>query len=102
IRVPEGLRAWEQEVWPGLQNQNNDLLPDWLAADPREAARDAVQAAAEIDATIAQLDPALVAAIQGTSIFGRRRPWVIDRSIHREEHLAEIEPALAAEGSDVG
>jgi DinB superfamily len=102
IRTPEGLHAWEQEVWPSLQNQNNDLQPDWLAADPREAARDAVLAAAEIDSKITRLAPALVAAIQGTSIFGRRRHWVIDRSIHREEHLAEIERAVAADRRNAG
>jgi uncharacterized damage-inducible protein DinB len=101
IRTPEGLRAWEQEVWPSLQNQNEDLQPEWLAANSQEAACDAVMAATEIDATIPQLDPALVAAIQATSIFGRRRPWVIDRSIHREDHLAEIERALKMERSDV-
>lgn len=55
-----------------------------------------MDAAASLDAKIESLSSELTEVILATSLFGRRRPWVLDRSIHRDEHLAEIERALGA------
>ena len=70
------------------------MLARWLEADPHDAAQQAIAAAEDLDQKVEALLPGLVKAILGTTLWGRRRPWVLDRSIHRSEHLDEIEKAL--------
>lgn len=93
------LQEWDQAARIRLRGQNDDLLPDWLTADPGSIGREVVAAADHLDARIESLSPGLTAVILQTSLFGRRRPWVLDRSIHRHEHLDAIERVLASSES---
>jgi hypothetical protein len=69
----------------------NDLsLPLWAAIPPREAARLAIETATALDRQLEGYSPALLEQIQ---TYNRR--WV-DRSLHRSEHLDQIDAALAA------
>jgi hypothetical protein len=68
----------------------NDLsLPLWTAIPPREAARLAVKSAQAVDRRLEDFPPALLEAI-----YNLNERWVV-RSLHRNEHLDEIEAALA-------
>ncbi len=67
----------------------NDIsLPLWAAIPPRTAAELAVASAEALDRRLAELPAAQVAAIRV-----RSERWV-DRSLHRNAHLDEIEAAL--------
>jgi hypothetical protein len=67
----------------------NDLsLPLWAAIPPREAARIAIETAEELDRRLEAFAPALLEEIQA---YNKR--WV-DRSLHRGEHLDEVDAAL--------
>ena len=99
IATAAALRAWDRDAQAHLRGQNGARLAGWLAVDPRRASREVLDATETLDGRIARLSPQLMALILGTSLFGRRRPWVLDRSIHRDEHLDEIERALAAVSS---
>ena len=69
-----------------LTNVLNDAgLAQWRALDPRRAATDMLIAAEEVDREIASLPVDLVAEAN------ERHPRAIDRSLHRESHLADIE-----------
>ena len=73
---------------------NGGLPQSWAAfaaADAKAAVADALAAAREVDATIA----ALPAETPFTAILGER-PALLDRSIHRYEHLAALKGALNA------
>ncbi len=93
-RTLERLEEWERsgvQIVPTDPDPINDgLLPEWLAMDPREAARAAVAAAEAVDAKVASLSGELVAEILA------RRPRTLVRATHRLDHLAEIERALGA------
>ena len=67
---------------------NTAAVADWLAV-PSRAARQAVEAAEALDRTIAALPPTVVAEIRARGL-----PRLLDRSIHRREHLDAIEAAL--------
>jgi hypothetical protein len=67
----------------------NDLsLPLWAAIPPREAARIAIETSEDLDRQIEAFPPDLLAEIQA---YNKR--WV-DRSLHRGEHLNEVDAAL--------
>ena len=67
----------------------NDLsLPLWAAIPPREAARIAIETSEELDRCLEAFSPALLEEIQA---YNKR--WV-DRSLHRGEHLDEVDAAL--------
>ena len=67
----------------------NDLsLPLWAAIPPREAARIAIETADECDRRLEAFPPELLEQIQA---YNKR--WV-DRSLHRGEHLGEVDAAL--------
>src|SRR5215212_8190569 len=67
----------------------NDLsLPLWAAIPPRAAARIAIDTSEELDRRLKAFPPALAAEIQA---YNKR--WV-DRSLHRGEHLDEVDAAL--------
>ena len=64
---------------------NDAALPQWRALDPRAAAADMLVAAEEVDREIAALPADLVAEAN------ERYPRAIERSLHRQSHLADIE-----------
>ncbi len=67
----------------------NDLaLASWSAIPPREAHRLAVEAAEAMDAKVAGYPAELVAAVEAVN-----ERW-IRRSLHRNEHLEEVDEAL--------
>ena len=94
------LARWRRHLHDGppivsLPDQAQDFVNEagmeqWLALPRREAARQAVAAAEEVDRAIAQLPPE---AVEAAHAKGSRR--LLDRSAHRREHLDEIERALA-------
>ena len=63
-------------------------LPGWLALEPARAAALALEAAEAVDRRIAALPAAAIADAVATG-----RPVMLDRSLHREAHLDEIERA---------
>ncbi|MBF6613747.1 MAG: maleylpyruvate isomerase N-terminal domain-containing protein [Chloroflexi bacterium] len=71
---------------------NSAGFAQWLALPPREAARQAVEAAEAVDRKIASL-PAdrLDAYMKGG---GKHEHRMVDRSIHRKAHIDEIAGAL--------
>jgi hypothetical protein len=88
------LEEWERTgvQWtPSDADAINDgMLAEWSNLAPQEAAQQAVEAAEAIDRKVAALSPPLVEAILSA---GRLRS--LDRSLHRREHLDEIEKMLA-------
>lgn len=68
---------------------NPAALRDWLALAPEYVLREVISAADAVDRRIAQLNPELAAAVVAG---GRQR--VIDRSVHRGEHLDQVERAI--------
>ena len=68
----------------------NDLsLPLWATIPPREAARIAIESAESLDTRLATFPSELLEAI-----YHRNERWVV-RALHRNEHLDEVESALA-------
>lgn len=71
----------------GLADLVNDAsVPGWALIPPRDAARMALAAAGETNATIAALGVNAVDAVVAAG-------WdsLLDRSIHRDEHIAALE-----------
>ncbi len=67
---------------------NDVALPLWAAIPPREAARLAIESAEAVDRRLEKFPRALLEAA-----YAEYKPRVV-RSIHRNEHLDEIEAAL--------
>jgi Mycothiol maleylpyruvate isomerase N-terminal domain len=72
-----------------IEMLNDAALPEWALIPARAAADECVRAADEIDRFIASLDADTVARLEGSD---RRR--LVDRSLHRGEHLEAIERAF--------
>lgn len=70
---------------------NDSALPIWLALSPVAAGKQALLAAEAVDRAVEAAPAELVEAVLAA---GRPR---LDRSIHREKHLPDIERALASE-----
>jgi hypothetical protein len=70
---------------------NDSALPIWLALSPVAAGNLALSAAAAVDRAVEAAPAELIEAVVAA---GRPR---LDRSIHREKHLPDIERALASE-----
>lgn len=87
------LRTGSWPPFPGADAINVTGLPTWQAVPLRDAARRAVEAAAEVDARIVALPDAQ------TEVFWRENPGILDRSRHRRAHLDAIELALRNGGS---
>ena len=69
----------------------NDALLGLLAAVPDDRAGGvALAAAREVEGLIAELPSSALEAVRGEG-----RPRLVDRSLHRNEHLDEIERALS-------
>ena len=88
-------QSWEREgmryVPLELDVLNGALLPQWLAIPPREALRQAVRAAEEIDSKIEGLPPQLVEEYRTSD----QAKWMLETWEHRREHLDEIEHVLS-------
>ncbi len=97
------LTGWELEETGGEAERhfstdveqdmiNSAGFAQWLALPPREAARQAVEAAEAVDRKIASLPvDRLDAYIKGG---GEHEHRMADRSVHRRAHIDEIEEAL--------
>ena len=72
-----------------IEMLNDAAIPEWSMLPPRAAADECVRAADEIDRFIASLDDGVVARISESD---RRR--LVERSLHRGEHLEAIEQAF--------
>jgi uncharacterized damage-inducible protein DinB len=71
---------------------NDGLVSSWTAlaaADPRAVAAEVVAAADEVDSIVSSL-PASVRV----GVILAERPALLDRSLHRTEHLADLDLAL--------
>jgi hypothetical protein len=84
------MTEWDGKLSvPGVDIVVNDLsLPLWAAIPPREAARLAIENAQALDERLEKFPPALLDEI---SAYNKR--WV-NRSLHRGEHLDEVDAAL--------
>ena len=79
----------------GLDDELPDLInaaaiPGWRVLDPRRAATLVVTAAEDLDSLIAGLPTGSV-----DGVLAEGRPRLLDRSLHRAEHIAMIEGRLA-------
>ena len=72
-----------------LELINDASLQQWAVIPPRTAVQDCLAAAAEIDALIGSLEADVV-----SEVVKARRERVVDRSLHRGEHLTTIETAF--------
>lgn len=92
-RTLSTLEEWEhsgvQVVRVDPDPINDAMLPQWLAMPPRQALAEALSAAEQVDAKVQSLPAETLAAILA------QRPRSVIRAIHRNEHLDEIERALA-------
>jgi len=95
-RVLVLIRRWKQVgIGPSpidIDGVNDAMKPLCLAIPPREAARLAVNAAEAVDAELANLPEDLKSGIHRLVQEGKFR---LNRSIHRNEHLDQIERILA-------
>jgi hypothetical protein len=91
-RMLDGLDRTEQAgtvTFPEIDLVVNDLsLSFWAAIPPADAVRLAVESAAALDQRLEGYPPALL-----EELYHRNQRWV-DRSLHRNTHLDEIEAAL--------
>lgn len=70
---------------------NDELLPEWRSIPASDAAGEVLAAADAVDGIVAAAPPELVEEM-------RRTGWErsVDRSLHRNEHLDEIERGLGS------
>jgi hypothetical protein len=86
-RTPLPIDDALQELIQELINEAS--LQQWVVIPPRTAVEDCLAAAAEIDALIASLAADVV-----SELVRARRERLVDRSLHRGEHLDLIEAAF--------
>jgi hypothetical protein len=88
------LQQWSDRGYshPGHDEQviNAAALADWLAAPTEYVRQEVLRAAAAADSTAAAVGDAL-----GEAIVAGDSRWALERHLHREEHIAQIERALA-------
>ena len=90
-----GLAAERGERTPmvvddGLMDRINDAsLRQWMSIPPRVAVEECASAAAELDAFIAGIGEDV-----RSELASEDRERLVDRSLHREEHLRTIEAAF--------
>lgn len=88
--VLDKTRQSGQVFIPEIDIFVNDLsLPLWAAIPPREAARIAVEQAELLDRQLEAFPPELL-----EQVYTANQRWV-ERALHRSEHLAEVDAALA-------
>jgi hypothetical protein len=71
-----------------LELINDASLQQWVAIPPRAAVEDCLAAADQLNDLIGSLDDDVVEAVK------RRRPRLVNRSLHRAEHVVTIEAAF--------
>jgi hypothetical protein len=90
-----GLAAERGEPKPmvvddGLMDRINDAsLSQWMSIPPRVAVEGCAAAASELDAFVARMDEDV-----RSELIAEGRERLVDRSLHREEHLRTIEAAF--------
>jgi hypothetical protein len=72
---------------------NHAALPQWLGVTPDVAVQECLEAAETFDRFIRSLDRELI-----SRVFDEGRPRLVDRSIHRSEHLDTIQTAFPNRG----
>jgi hypothetical protein len=72
-----------------LELINDASLQQWGVIPPRTAVQDCLAAATEVDALIRSLEGDVV-----SEVMQEQRERLVDRSLHRGEHLATIEAAF--------
>ncbi len=76
-------------TFPEIDLVVNDLsLPLWAVIPPREALRIAIEACEEVDKRLETYQQKLL-----EEVYGKYERWVF-RSLHRNEHLDEVDAAL--------
>ena len=70
---------------------NGAAIPAWRIVDSRRLGALVVTAAGDVDELIAALSPE---SVEG--VLAEGRPRLLDRSLHRAEHIATIEARLSA------
>ena len=82
-------RSTPADLPDGLQDLINDAsFATWSALSPADAAAQAVAAAEEVDAFLATVDGSLA-----DQLIAEGRVRLVDRSLHRRQHLEAIERA---------
>ena len=90
------LEAWRRHdvplnQWAKDETVLNDvLLPLWRTLEPREALAQAVKTAEALDRVVEDLTP-----VEAKSVAAQRSR-ALDRSVHRSEHLDEIDRAVGS------
>ena len=93
-RAVGALEAWRRHglpltLWINGENVVNDVrLPVWRELAPRQALEQAIDTAEVLDRVVEDLSPGEAEAVAA------QRPRVLDRSLHRSEHLGEVRRAL--------
>jgi hypothetical protein len=91
LAVERGERT-PASVDDGVMDRINDAaLPGWLSITGRTAVGQCVEAAAELDRLIERIDDGVAETVMTE---GRER--LVDRSLHRMDHLATLEEAFPA------
>jgi hypothetical protein len=86
LAVASGSRAPDRMDDTPQDLINDAALPGWLAIPPRAAVDECLAASEEIDRFLGSLETDVV-----TELVRDRRERLVDRSIHRGEHLAVLE-----------
>jgi hypothetical protein len=86
-RTGQRTPAHIEEAFTELVNEAN--IPHWNLIPPRRAIEECLQAGEEVDLLIRTFDPEVVA-----DVIAEGRVRLVDRSIHRREHLDAIERAF--------
>lgn len=86
------IESWARNGQPPRTGEarevNQAALADWRALPGTLAAQLAIEAAEAVDARVAELPDAL------STTIAAERPRLLERSLHRSEHLGEIELSL--------
>ena len=88
------LEAWRRHglpltLWANGEEVVNDLrLPLWSEVAPREALEQAITTAEVLDRIVEEL------SLSESEAVAAQRYRVLDRSLHRSEHLDEVDRAL--------
>ena len=100
-RAVGALEAWRRHglpltLWTDGEGLINDVrLAVWHEVPPREALEQAIKTAEALDRIVEDLTPEEAEAVAA------QRYRVLDRSMHRSEHLDEIEAALSLKSARV-
>ena len=100
-RAVGALEAWRRHglpliLWTDREGTvvNDVRLPVWREHPPREALEQAIRTAEVLDRIVADLSPAETEAVAA------QRYRVLDRSLHRSEHLEELDRVLGIRVSE--